>query len=292
MPVWPKPLQAALACLLALIAWPALAEKLEVVYSREIAETDSRLEYPVRLLELALKKSAADFTLQSHQRPMPQGTALTRLAEGQGVNVVWSMTTKEREKQLLPIRIPVDKGLFGYRVALVREQNPTVLAKVKTLADLRTYTAGQGHDWPDTNILQSNGLRVMTSTSPESLFPMLQAGRFDFFPRSVLELGDETEPMSKHQLLADDRLLLYYPTAIYFFVNKKDTGLAKAIETGLNKALADGSFDALFYERFGEVIKRTNMRGRTLISLTNPMLPAQTPLGRKALWLDVAVLPK
>ena len=87
-------------------------------------------------------------------------------------------------------------------------------------------------------------------------------------------------------------MLLHYPAAIYFFVNKKDAALASAIEAGLHKAMADGSFDTLFYERFGDVIKRANLRGRVAIALTNPLLPAATPLGRKALWLDVANLPK
>jgi hypothetical protein len=292
MSITPLIVRTAVAWLLVLACWPAQAEKFNVVYSREIADTDSRLEYPVRLLELALKKSAADFTIQPYHRPMPQGAALSRLASGQGVNVVWSMTSKEREEHLLPIRIPVDKGLFGYRVPLVREQNRTHLASVQTVQDLRNFAAGQGHDWPDRDILQGNGLRVVTSTAAEGLFPMLQAGRFDYFPRSVLELVDEAEHMSKYQIAPDERLLLYYPAAIYFFVNKKDAALARVIEAGLNRALADGSFDALFFERFGDVIKRANMRGRTLIALNNPLLPPETPLTRKGLWLDVNNLPR
>ena len=292
MPIWMKTWRATLACLLALATWPVQAEKLSVVYSREIPEADSRLDYPVRLLELALKKSGIDYDIRSHPRPMPQGAALSRLASGAGVNVVWSMTSKDREEQLLPIRVPIDKGLFGYRIAFVREQNKGVISGVKGLADLRAFSAGQGYDWPDTSILQGNGLRVTTSTAYEGLFAMLQAGRFDYFPRSILEIRDETAVAGKQQLVVEDKVLLYYPAAIYFFVNKKDSVLANAIEAGLNKAMADGSFDALFYERFGDVIKRANLRGRVAIALNNPLLPAATPLGRKALWLDVNNLPR
>lgn len=292
MPIWTQTRRATLACLVALSAWPALAEKLAVVYSREIPESDSRLEYPVRLLELALKKSGVEYDIRSHTRPMPQGAALTRLAKAEGVNVVWSMTSKDREEHLLPIRIPIDKGLFGYRVALVRQQNKGVLEHVKAVEDLRAFSAGQGHDWPDTAILRGNNLRVTTSTSYEGLFPMLQAGRFDYFPRSVLEVWDETAIAEKQQLVVEDKLLLYYPAAIYYFVNKKDAALASVIETGLTRAQADGSFDALFFERFGDVIKRANMRNRTLITLNNPLLPPETPLARKALWLDVGTLPR
>lgn len=292
MPIWLKPLHTSLVCLLLLAAGPVQAEKFSVVYSREIPEADSRLDYPVRVLELALQKSGADFTIRSHPRPLPQGAALSRLATGAGINVVWSMTSKEREAQLHPIRIPIDKGLFGYRIAFVREQHKGIISGVKGIEDLRAFSAGQGHDWPDTNILQGNGLRVTTSTAYEGLFAMLQAGRFDYFPRSILEIWDETALASKQQLVVEDKVLLHYPTAVYFFVNKKDKALANTIEAGLQKAMADGSFDALFYERFGEVIKRANLRGRVAIALNNPLLPSATPLSRKALWLDVAVLPK
>jgi hypothetical protein len=292
MPLGFKTLHASLVCLLLLASWPVQAEKLSVVYSREIPEADSRLEYPVHLLELALKKSGVDHTMRAYPRAMPQGAALGSLTSGKGINVVWSMTTKDRENHLLPIRIPIDKGLFGYRLAFVRQQNKDVLAGVKGLHDLRAFTAGQGHDWPDTEILQGNGLKVMTSTAFDGLLTMLQAGRFDYFPRSVLEIWDETDQAHKQHLVVEDKHVLHYPTAVYFFVNKQDIALARAIETGLNRAIADGSFDTLFYERYGDVIRRANLRGRVAIALTNPLLPAATPLSRKALWLDLAKLPK
>jgi hypothetical protein len=49
-------------------------------------------------------------------------------------------------------------------------------------------------------------------------------------------------------------------------------------------ALADGSFDLLFQQYFGEIIKRSNLEGRTVLELVNPLLPPETPLQRKALW--------
>jgi hypothetical protein len=281
-----------IASLLAATALQAQAEKISVVYSREIPEADSRLEYPVRLLELALQKSGTEYDIRSHTRPLPQGAALQRLAAGNTINVVWSMTSKEREDELLPIRIPIDKGLFGYRVAFVRQSHKTLMADVKTLDDLRQFSAGQGHDWPDTQILQGNGIKVVTSPAYEGLFTMLHAGRFDYFPRSVLEIWDEAPKAATQDIAVDESVLLYYPTAIYFFVNKKDRALADLIELGLNKAITDGSFDILFYERFGSVIKRANFKGRVPITLHNPLLPAATPLTRKALWLDVNASPK
>ncbi len=283
--------------LLAALAWPAAQAQqptapLSVVYAREVPEADSRLDYPVRLLDMALRKSGVAYALHAESRSMSQEAALQQLAQGSHINVLWSMTSKEREQLLLPIRIPIDKGLFGYRIAFVRPQVPNPLAKVHTLADLRHLTAGQGQGWPDTDILRDNDLPVVTQLSFEELIPLLHAGRFDYFPRSILEIWAEKALPVTRNATVDEHLLIYYPTAVYFFVNKKDTLLAQTLERGLNMAIADGSFNTLFYEHHGEALKRANLRQRQRISLHNPLLPAQTPLARKALWLDVNTLPQ
>lgn len=74
--------------------------------------------------------------------------------------------------------------------------------------------------------------------------------------------------------------------ADYFFVNKQDTKLAQAINTGLERALANGQFDRLFYAFNGAQIRQARLAQRTVIELHNPQLPEGTPLGRKALWFD------
>jgi len=265
----------------------AQAQPLTITYARDLPTDDGRLEYPLRMLELAMHKSGTRYQLRPSERPLPQGAAMHRIVSGKGVSLMWSMTSLERETQLHPIRIPLDKGLFGYRIALLRAQHKDMLAGVKQLEDLAAYTAGQGHDWPDVAILQSNGLQVLTGNTREALFSMLEGGRFDYFPRSVLEISKELEGGSHPQLVMDEHLLLHYPAAIYFFVRKGDTALARALESGLQKALADGSFDMLFYEYFGDTIKHTRLKDRTLLKLNNPALPPATPLADKRLWLNL-----
>jgi len=264
----------------------ALAEALHVVYARDFAPDALRMEYPLRVLALALRKSGVPHEIQPSERPLPQGAAVTRVASGKGANLMWSMTSREREEQLLPVRIPLDKGLFGYRIGFIRSDSReqfTTLAKQHR--DLRTIAMGQAHDWPDTTILRDNGFRVVTSTADTHLTSMLSGGRFDYYPRSVLEIWDEAGAASQHGLVVEDMFLLHYPAAVYFFVGKHDLPLAKALETGLHKAIADGSFDALFQEYFGAIIQRARLKDRITIKLRNPTLPAATPLNDKRLWL-------
>jgi len=274
-----------LAGLLMLIGWmvmgTAWAERLTLRYPLEFA----RDTYPVKLLALALDKSGVDYNLAPFEVDMPQGRALLQMSRGQDINVLWTMTSIEREQQFLPIRIPIDKGLLGWRLFLISRENQEAFSNVKTLADLKLYSAGQGHDWPDTAILRANGLDVQVAARYDGLFKMLLARRFDYFPRSIMEIWAEQKRHALDGIVVEETVMLQYPTALYFFVNKDNKPLANTIEKGLNAAIKDGSFDMLFNHAYGDVMLRANIKARTRLKLTNPLLPAETPLGRKELWV-------
>lgn len=252
-----------------------------IVYPQQ----DAGYQYPVILLDLALRKSGMAYTLQAHDTPMLQGRAIKQLAAGQDIRIVWSMTSTEREAELLPIRIPIDKGLLGWRVFLVHESSAGKFAAVRSLPALAKFEAGQGHDWPDTDILRANGLPVQGVMGFNNLFGMLEKGRFDYFPRSIMEVWGEQKLHADKHLVVEQNLILHYPTAFYYFVNKTDTVLARAVERGLRAAIQDGSFDALFNKTYGDVVQRSKLGQRMRLELRNPMLPPQTPLDQKELWL-------
>ena len=83
------------------------------------------------------------------------------------------MTSDVRERELLPLRFPLDRGLMGWRLLLVRRSEQQRFAGIRSLDGLASMTAGQMHDWPDTQILRANGLKVGTGSSYSSLFAML-----------------------------------------------------------------------------------------------------------------------
>lgn len=262
-------------------ALPVCAERLSVRYPLE-AERET---YPIKVLTLALKKSGVEYTMAAFPAEMAQSRALMQLAQGHDITITWTMTSKEREQGLLPIRIPIDKGLLGWRLFLINKKDQAEFAKVKSLTDLKLHTAGQGHDWPDTAILQSSGLSVQVAPKYDNLFRMLQVRRFDYFPRSVMEIWDEQKRFAQNGVVVEETLLVQYPAPYYFFVNKNDKALASAIENGLNIAIKDGSFDVLFNQAFGDAILRAHLNTRTRLQLNNPLLPAETPLSRKELWM-------
>lgn len=260
-------------------------------YPRAPTGDEFRHDYPLAVLQLALDKAHSPLRLQPSAYGMEQNRALLSLEENSTIDVLWTMTSIEREERLIPVRIGIDKGLYGWRLAMLRQGSENLLRDVRDLDDLRKLQAGQGHDWPDTDILRQQNLPVMVSSSYDSLFRMLAAGRFDYLPRSVIEIWGELKHHHAKGVVADPYLALHYPTATYFFFSPHRPDLAETVRQGLEAALADGSFDHLFLQHFGAALQQARLHERHLIELPNPLLPPATPLDRKELWLDPRQLP-
>ncbi len=281
-------------CVLFLLCFAALATSAgeRLVYPLHSNGEDPEA-YVVELLRLALVHSGGDYQLEPSLEPMPQSRAQLSLERNDGrVQLMWTMTTREREADLLPIRIPIYKGLISWRVFLVRADQRDLLAGVTRREQLEALRMGQRHDWPDTDILRANGLTVVTTPGYENLFRMLDAGRFELFPREVVVAWDEQRRAEANglHLAVDDHLVLHYPTAFYFFTSRQRPELAAAIQRGLEAAIADGSFEHLFQRYHGETLRRARMERRRVIELVNPDLPEGTPIERDELWYHPAAL--
>lgn len=257
-----------------------------IVYPQHDPGRVPQWHYLVDVLKLAIQRSGVPYDLVESRRPMVQGRVMRELAEGLGdPDLAWTMTSREREAQLLPVRVPVDRGLIGFRLAFVRASDAQRWRDVRQLADLARDVGGQGHDWPDTDILRANGLQVQTASRYEALFEMLRLGRIDYFPRSVIEIDDEAATPLARDLAIESHVLLRYPAASYLFVRPNRPRLAADLERGLEAAVADGSFQRLFQRHYGELIARHRLLQRRTVLLRNPLLPPATPLDKPGYWL-------
>jgi len=268
-----------------LISSLAMAQ-IDIVYPRPMGNLDGRQNYAIELLGLALAQSGKDYLLQASKSVQKQKRALKNMELGSGIDVVWTVTSAEREQLLRPIRIPIDKGLAGWRIPLVRRVDMQRFARLHDQKDVQALNAGQGHDWPDVAILNHNGFKTTVSPSYIGMFKMLASGRVDYFPRSVLEVESESETHANKNLVVDPNLLFVYPSALYFFVSLDAPTLADDIQKGLEVMIASGDFDQLFNRYFSESIERLNLRSRHVFYLDNPFLPKKTPLTKRALWFE------
>ncbi|HEU4843370.1 MAG TPA: hypothetical protein VFT05_03815 [Burkholderiaceae bacterium] len=255
---------------------------------------DSRYQYDWAVLRMALDKSRGRYGAYSlHQAATSMAPArITQelLMPTGHINILVRATAPELERQFLPVRIPVDRGLLGYRVFLVRQDDLPRFAAIRTLDDLRRLRAGLGKDWADVPVLRAAGLPTEEGSAYEGLFSMLEAGRFDYFSRGADEaLREYDERRASHPRLAiEPTVLLHYPLPRYFFLRRDAEGkrLAARIEAGLETMVRDGSLATLFQHYKGATIARANLRRRHVLTIPNPTLPPQTPLSRSELWFD------
>jgi hypothetical protein len=280
--------------MLLVLATPAARSETIVIHPRAESATDTRYQYDWTVLRTALDKTRSSFgpyELREADYPMVQSRVEYEMLNSEGrINILVRSTSVDLEKRFLPIRIPVDRGILGYRILLVRGADLPRFAAVRTLDDLRKFRIGQGKGWSDVPILRSAGFEVVEGDSYEGLFSMLTAERFDVFSRSINEaLSEYDKQHQNHPTMAvEPTLLLHYSLPRYFFVRRDAQGekLAKRIESGLEIMLRDGSLSALFFQFKGEQIRQAGLDKRIVFNIPNPLLPPETPLARTELWYD------
>lgn len=278
---------------LLLLSALAKAEQIRIPVKVQATALEQPSDYFTTLLVMALEASKADnevIDIVFSPHDYSQARWINMLQSDKNNFVIWTMTDQEREQQMRPIRIPLFKGLFGYRVLLIRKQEQARFDQVNTRQDLTKFLGGQGTHWPDTLILQANGLRVTTAETTESLFRMIAARRFDYFPRGVSEAWFELLQRKDANLEVENKLLLYYPTAIYFFVNKDNEALAQRIEKGMEVLIDNGKFDQFFYNHPRVNTGMERLKSRRIIELNNPYLPTETPVNNPRYWIDLSLL--
>lgn len=271
--------------LLSLSIVPTARCEERIFYPRPEHLQDSRNDYIVELLRRALERSSGDYRLLPSTEVIPQQRAISNLQRDQGLDVFWTMTSAERERNLQPVRVPIQKGMVGWRIPLIVKRNRGMFNSVYSREQLQALSAGQGHDWPDLRILRENGYTTIGSPSYLGLFKLLAAGRVDYFPRSILEIWNEAKFHADKGIVVDSKFMLIYPAAMYYFVSRENTALYEAIREGLEAMIVDGEMDRLLFRYYGGDLEKAKVDSRTVFYLENPALPPQTPLNRKELWM-------
>ncbi|WP_417566652.1 hypothetical protein [Marinobacter sp.] len=241
------------------------------------------------LVELALNKTSeyGDFTLIRSEE-LSQGRVLRELNDGQSrlVDIANVATSDERENFLTAVPIPVDGGLLGFRVCVVLPESLPLFEGIHNLQDLQqsNIRIGQGSHWPDTPVLQANGIPVITHSRYEILFGMLRNKRFECFARGVSEVMYDLEIEQDPDLLIEPNLLIAYPMPSYLFVGPQDQQTAHRLQLGLERAIHDGSFGQFLKTYYGRAIEALDLDKRFLITLENPFLSEESRyVGRQTL---------
>ncbi len=246
--------------------------------------------YFLDLLQLALDKTTEDYgpcTAKLAADAKPQARLYQDLTHKQGSHIIDATAGPERGQRFRAIDFPLLKGLMGYRIAFIRPEDQPAFAAVQNLNDLRDFTAGQGEGWLDVEILQLNGIGVTTTRKYDSLYRMLRAGRFDFFPRGAQEVLSEAQSFDTEGLAIEQNLIIAYPWPVYFYVHKDHDLLAERVETGLMRARKDGDFDNFFntHPLSRDVFAELKLNQRRIIYLCNPKHSDRALLSQSGAWI-------
>ena len=277
------------------LATTVRAASMDFVYPPPEAAGDERHLYYWQLLDAALASNRdkyGDYTARPFDSPMTFQRAAAEVESGNGrVNIVSRATNLDLEKRLRPIRIPLDKGLLGFRMFLVMPETQARLDTVKTLDDLKQLTIGQSASWTDVRVLQAAGFNLVLADAYTPLFTMLGGRRFDLFARGAIEIEAEWRANLENVpgMMIEKRFALHYPMPRYFFVPRTAEGerMAERIEDGLLRLRASGEFERRYQAWKKLVLGDLHLPGRTVFRLPNPELSPEAPTD-KYWWDDLA----
>lgn len=250
-----------------------------------------RDRYTYHVLTAALDASSAQYgpyRLRTSPLAMERDRLMQELLQGKLVNLSAQITSLEWEQKLIPIRIPVDKGLSGFRISLIDGRRQALFSAVHTLGQLKGIPIGAGRQWSSAAVYQDSGFAVALGNSTAGLHSMLAADRFQHFPRGIEEAVYEQAAYAQAfpELAVERSFVIYIPLPRYFFVSPGQPRLARRLEAGLRALIADGSFERMFHEFYDDLIEKVGLRKRRVFRLENRLLPPHTPLANKAYWYD------
>lgn len=283
-------------CLVAAFNIPvaASAQELAVRVLRApqmISQQDLVYDYYIGLLRLALAEGADGKAIPQVMAgsPMEQKRVTHELMRGELVDINWMALNDERIKNLRLIPVPLDRGLMGFRRLIVHQNNNKKMHGIKTLAELAQLRACQGLDWPDTSIMRAAGLQVVEVAGFENIFQQVVARRCDYFPRGYLEVDQELAMRQKiyPELVLVSQLMIYYPSSLFYFVNKGEKELAARIHSGLERLIDSGKFMAYMHSHaLTHQYFPLRFTGN-LIAIPNPYLPAELGADNSRYWFQV-----
>jgi len=235
--------------------------------SDHIETYTKRVNYFVELLDLALKKSGQPYRLEKVVTPLLLENRSKNNLVQKVYDVHWLNAKASLESDLIPIPIPLCKGLTGWRLLFIRPKSQKKFSQMNDLQGLGKLVVANGHDWPEADLYVENKLNQKLASNWKSLFLMLDRKRVDYISRSVLEIYEEENAFPQLNITIESDLIIHYPAAYYFYVDKSNPHLAEIIESGLKVAIADGSFDEMFNRYFSDDINRLNLSKRRRIEI-------------------------
>lgn len=265
----------------------SLASALEIKVAQNAQDASSREVFWTDIITFVLDHSKVPYTL-SVEHEMTQARIIHELKLNTGrVNLHVMGTSKELEEDLLPIRVPISRGLAGYRLFIIHKDKQQLFDSTTSIKALQALLGLQGIGWTDVEILQYSGLK-QKQVDYQKIFYLLDMGRADYFSRSLHEVYAEVAQHKKQckNLVVEQEVLLVYPFALFAFTNRENKELAKILEGAFEKAYKDGVFTSFFYSHphIKEALEKAQIDNRVIVKIPNPLMTNETKAIPQRYW--------
>ena len=249
---------------------------------------DDRYDFPTILLNRIFAVTASEYgkCKLSAGDLMSQKRTVLELKKSAKINVAWLPATRRLEKELLSVKIPIRKGLLGWRLLMINESSQKAFNKIKNLADLQAFRTAFLRDWHDWPVMLANFPHLQAVSSYQSLFRILKQKRIDFISRAIHEIYAEIndyDPNGKVLKVASN-LMLYYQQADLFYFSKNDLDLANRVKKGFLALINSGEYERMFMTHYGDIIKKVKDQKRFVIKLNNPFISSNLPESNSEFW--------
>lgn len=266
-----------------LIISASLVAEMTIHYRGPENEMDKRMEYPLALINRALEVTEEEYG-SFHLVPTPRMNA--KRAQSRDVAykyenyIVEASVSKKLEEELLSIKIPTTKGLFGYRLMIIDRDDQELFDTIYTLDQLKEIPLGQGSTWMDTKVLLDNEFNVIKGLNYEGLIKMLVNGRFKAFPRGINEAYKEVSIQGRRypRLVVERNLCIYYPLVKFIYTAKKNILLHERLTKGLMIMIDSGDFDRIWTKFNYKYIEEAKLGSRIILPINNRFLEEVVPL--------------
>ncbi|WP_111497901.1 hypothetical protein [Marinobacter bohaiensis] len=204
-------------------------------------------QYELAAIRLALDNAPGDHELEVVELPVVSTKRWVEMLESgyQGINLGVGGYDPSLEQTLLPVSIPLTRGLLGYRLMVVREDRLDELSNIHSLESLLPLQIGSGYAWPENSILWQNGIDLVLGHY-ENLWAMLARKRFDVFHRGVQEVFVELSVPGRENFAIVPGVALAFRFDYFLYVPGDRQDLQRILVQGLVNAYENGRFMALF----------------------------------------------
>ena len=244
-----------------------------------VVQSDEHLEFARELCRAALAAAGMDASFSFF--PVAQEKRLNAELTNGNLHVAFMPPDPERmdlENRgiIKSIKVPLERGMLGYRICLLREADKDLLKYVESVDDLKHLTVGLGLGWGDIAVYTNAGITVVEAPFTKTTDPLksLVAKHFDALPLGVNEYQLFLQEFNKESggVVQDKHIAIRYPWYRYVWISTAaphSAELYEALSKGFGIIASNGEFITI-YEKFKGALPPATLSNRRTIELENP----------------------